>query len=144
MLTLSNILQDMKVMLQQLTEILSHENQLLIENSPVQQLSEIIDKKSKLLLSLKLLDDERIRVGKQASLESPYTGDELIETEWNHVTKTTAELAEMNRENGLIMQARMDQTMKSIDFLNNMNSTPVYTHGGHMKDEPISKKRAEA
>ena len=61
MLELDNILTKVTAMLHTLSDILQTEQQILTNKSSINQLNEIINQKSKLLIELKLLDEQRIK-----------------------------------------------------------------------------------
>lgn len=73
MLELDNIFNSITVMLQDLSVILEAEQQILIENSSINQLSEVINQKSQLLIELKLVDEKRLKVSQQYNMQSPYS-----------------------------------------------------------------------
>lgn len=143
MLELGNILEEISAMLQVLSEILQTEQKILIEKSSINQLNEIINKKSQLLIELKLLDEKRIEISKQYNIESPYSGNPLLASQWELITDMTKSLTQLNYDNGLIMQNRMDKTQQSINYLKNINNPIVYTNDGYQKAEVISSKRAK-
>lgn len=130
-------------MLQTLSDILQTEQQVLIENSSINQLNEIINKKSQLLIELKLLDEKRINTSKQLNLSSPYSGNPELAEQWQSITTTTRLLANINRDNGLIIQNRMHRTQQTIDHLKSIHNPVVYTNNGYQQTETISSKRAK-
>lgn len=143
MLAIHNVLHKMIDLLQQLTDILHEEQKLLLESKHAQQLSNIIDQKSQLLINLKILDDQRITLGKQQKIVSPYTHDEVLANQWSSIVETTALLAQMNRDNGTILENRINKTQQAIDFLNKLNTPNLYTHGGYQPTEMVSTTRAK-
>ncbi|NUF27948.1 flagella synthesis protein FlgN [Gilliamella sp. ESL0254] len=143
MLELNNILNKITEMLQTLSEILQTEQKILIENSLTNQLSEIINKKSQLLIQLKLLDENRIKLSKQFNVQPPYKDNPTIAAHWLSITDTTKLLSKINRDNGLIIQNRMNITQQSINYLKGINSPTVYTNNGYQKTDVISSKRAK-
>lgn len=143
MLELDNILNKITRMLQTLSEILQTEQQILIENSLTNQLNEIINKKSQLLIQLKLLDEKRITLSKQFNIHPPYSEESTIAAHWQSITETTKLLASINRDNGLIIQNRMDRTLQSINYLKKINNPVIYTNNGYQQTEIISSKRAK-
>lgn len=144
MLELGNILEKISAMLQVLSEILQTEQKILIEKSSISQLNEIINKKSQLLIELKLLDEKRIEISKQCNIQSPYSEISSLASQWESITNETKSLAQLNHDNGLIMQNRMDKTQQSIDYLKKINNPVIYTNDGYQKTEVISSKRAKA
>lgn len=143
MLELDNIFNNVTVMLQALSDILEAEQQILFKNNSVNQLSEIINQKSQLLIELKLLDEKRLKVSQQCNIQSPYSEKQELALKWQAITKMTQRLAQINRENGVLIQNRMNVTQHSIDFLKSMNNPAVYTHNGYQQPETISSKRAK-
>ncbi|MFQ1019879.1 flagella synthesis protein FlgN [Gilliamella sp. CG13] len=143
MLELNDILSKITVMLQTLSDILQTEQQVLIENSSINQLNEIINKKSQLLIELKLLDEKRINTSKQLNLSSPYSENPELAEQWQSITTTTRLLANINRDNGLIIQNRMHRTQQTIDHLKSIHNPVVYTNNGYQQTETISSKRAK-
>lgn len=143
MLELNDILNKITVMLQTLSDILQTEQQVLIENSSINQLNEIINKKSQLLIELKLLDEKRINTSKQLNLSSPYSENLELAEQWQSITTTTRLLANINRDNGLIIQNRMHRTQQTIDHLKSIHNPVVYTNNGYQQTETISSKRAK-
>lgn len=143
MLELDSTLKKITAMLQALSEILQSEQQLLIENSLISQLNEIINKKNQLLIQLKLLDERRISISKQYNIQSPYNEDPILATQWQSITDTTKLLAKINRDNGLIIQNRIDKTQQAINHLKNLNNPVIYTNNGYQQAEIISSKRAK-
>lgn len=130
-------------MLQTLSEILQTEQKILIENSLTSQLSEIINKKSQLLIQLKLLDDNRIKLSKKFNVQPPYKENPTIAAHWLSITDTTKLLSKINRDNGLIIQNRMNITQQSINYLKGINNPTVYTNNGYQQTDVISSKRAK-
>lgn len=143
MLELDNIFNSITVMLQDLSVILEAEQQILIENSSINQLSEVINQKSQLLIELKLVDEKRLKVSQQYNMQSPYSENQEIALKWQAITDTTQRLAQINRDNGILIQNRMNVTQKSIDYLKNMNNPSVYTYNGYQQSETISSERAK-
>lgn len=143
MLELDNIFNSITVMLQDLSVILEAEQQILIENSSINQLSEVINQKSQLLIELKLIDEKRLKVSEQYNVQSPYSENQEIALKWQAITDTTQRLAQINRDNGILIQNRMNVTQKSIDYLKNMNNPSVYTYNGYQQSETISSERAK-
>ena len=143
MLELDNIFNSITVMLQDLSVILEAEQQILIENSSINQLSEIINQKSQLLIELKLVDEKRLKVSQQYNMQSPYSENQEIALKWQAITDMTQRLAQINRDNGILIQNRMNVTQKSIDYLKNMNNPSVYTYNGYQQSETISSERAK-
>lgn len=143
MLELDNIFNSITVMLQDLSVILEAEQQILIENSSINQLSEVINQKSQLLIELKLVDEKRLKVSQQYNIQSPYSENQEIALKWQAITDTTQRLAQINRDNGILIQNRMNVTQKSIDYLKNMNNPSVYTYNGYQQSETISSERAK-
>ncbi|SCC04529.1 flagella synthesis protein FlgN [Gilliamella bombicola] len=143
MLELNNILNKITEMLQTLSEILQTEQKILIENSLTSQLSEIINKKSQLLIQLKLLDDNRIKLSKKFNVQPPYKENPTIAAHWLSITDTTKLLSKINRDNGLIIQNRMNITQQSINYLKGINNPTVYTNNGYQQTDVISSKRAK-
>ncbi|MCO6544781.1 MAG: flagellar protein FlgN, partial [Gilliamella sp.] len=137
------ILNKIAEMLQTISEILQSEQKILIENSSTNQLSETINKKSQLLIQLKLLDEERIKLSEQFNIQPPYKENPTIEALWLSITDTTKLLADINRDNGLIIQNRMNLTQQSINYLKSIKSPTVYTNSGYQQTEIISSKRAK-
>lgn len=143
MLELDNIFNSITVMLQDLSAILEAEQQILIENSSINQLSEVINQKSQLLIELKLVDEKRLKVSQQCNMQSPYSENQEIALKWQAITDMTQRLAQINRDNGILIQNRMNVTQKSIDYLKNMNNPSVYTYNGYQQSETISSERAK-
>ncbi|PXZ03736.1 hypothetical protein DKK70_16080 [Gilliamella apicola] len=143
MLELDNIFNSITVMLQDLSVILEAEQQILIENSSINQLSEVINQKSQLLIELKLVDEKRLKVSQQYNMQSPYSENQEIALKWQAITDMTQRLAQINRDNGILIQNRMNVTQKSIDYLKNMNNPSVYTYNGYQQSETISSERAK-
>ncbi|MWP48998.1 MULTISPECIES: flagella synthesis protein FlgN [unclassified Gilliamella] len=143
MIELNNTLNKITEMLQTLSGILQTEQKLLIENSLTNQLNEIINKKSQLLIELKLLDEKRIKLSKQFNIQPPYEESPTIAEHWLSITNTTVLLSKINRDNGIIIQNRMNITQQSINYLKNMNSPAVYTNHGYQQTDVISSKRAK-
>lgn len=143
MVEIHNVLNKMVEILQQLIEILHTEQMILLESNPAHKLSNIIDEKNQLLISLKILDEQRIAMGKQQKIESPYHDNPSLSCQWVTIVETTALLAQMNRENGAILQNRMDKAQQAIDFLNKLNNPNVYTNGGYQPTETVSTTRAK-
>ncbi|PXZ02580.1 flagella synthesis protein FlgN [Gilliamella apicola] len=143
MLELDNIFNSITVMLQDLSVILEAEQQILIENSSINELNEIINQKSQLLIELKLIDEKRLKVSEQYNVQSPYSENQEIALKWQAITDTTQRLAQINRDNGILIQNRMNVTQKSIDYLKNMNNPSVYTYNGYQQSETISSERAK-
>lgn len=143
MLELDNIFNSITVMLQDLSVILEAEQQILIENSSINQLSEVINQKSQLLIELKLVDEKRLKVSQQCNMQSPYSENQEIALKWQAITDMTQRLAQINRDNGILIQNRMNVTQKSIDYLKNMNNPSVYTYNGYQQSETISSERAK-
>ena len=143
MLELDNIFNSITVMLQDLSVILEAEQQILIENSSINQLSEVINQKSQLLIVLKLVDEKRLKVSQQYNMQSPYSENQEIALKWQAITDMTQRLAQINRDNGILIQNRMNVTQKSIDYLKNMNNPSVYTYNGYQQSETISSERAK-
>lgn len=143
MLELDNIFNSITVMLQDLSVILEAEQQILIENSSINQLSEVINQKSQLLIELKLVDEKRLKVSQQYNIQSPYSENQEIALKWQAITDMTQRLAQINRDNGILIQNRMNVTQKSIDYLKNMNNPSVYTYNGYQQSETISSERAK-
>ena len=143
MLELDNIFNSITVMLQDLSVILEAEQQILIENSSINELNEIINQKSQLLIELKLVDEKRLKVSQQYNVQSPYSENQEIALKWQAITDTTQRLAQINRDNGILIQNRMNVTQKSIDYLKNMNNPSVYTYNGYQQSETISSERAK-
>lgn len=143
MLELDNIFNSITVMLQDLSVILEAEQQILIENSSINQLSEVINQKSQLLIELKLVDEKRLKVSQQYNMQSPYSENQEIALKWQVITDMTQRLAQINRDNGILIQNRMNVTQKSIDYLKNMNNPSVYTYNGYQQSETISSERAK-
>lgn len=143
MLELDNIFNSITVMLQDLSVILEAEQQILIENSSINQLSEVINQKSQLLIELKLVDEKRLKVSQQYNMQSPYSENQGIALKWQAITDMTQRLAQINRDNGILIQNRMNVTQKSIDYLKNMNNPSVYTYNGYQQSETISSERAK-
>ncbi len=143
MLELDNIFNSITVMLQDLSAILEAEQQILIENSSINQLSEVINQKSQLLIELKLVDEKRLKVSQQYNMQSPYSENQEIALKWQAITDMTQRLAQINRDNGILIQNRMNVTQKSIDYLKNMNNPSVYTYNGYQQSETISSERAK-
>ncbi|OCG16229.1 hypothetical protein A9G24_04275 [Gilliamella sp. App6-5] len=143
MLKLDDILKQITAMLQTLSEILQTEQQILIENSSTNQLNEIINKKSQLLIQLKLLDEQRITLSKQLDIQPPYSENPTIAAHWLSITDTTKLLANINRDNGLIIQNRMTITQQSINYLKGINSPVVYNNNGYQQADVISSERAK-
>ncbi|OCG25660.1 hypothetical protein A9G22_02250 [Gilliamella sp. App2-1] len=143
MLKLDDILKQITEMLQTLSEILQTEQHILIENSSTNQLNEIINKKSQLLIQLKLLDEQRITLSKQLDIQPPYSENPTIAAHWLSITDTTKLLANINRDNGLIIQNRMTITQQSINYLKGINSLVVYNHNGYQQADVISSERAK-
>ncbi|MWN05119.1 flagella synthesis protein FlgN [Gilliamella sp. Pas-s95] len=143
MLELNNILNKITEMLQTLSEILQTEQKILVENSLTSQLSEIINKKSQLLIQLKLLDDNRIKLSKKFNVQPPYKENPTIAAHWLSITDTTKLLSKINRDNGLIIQNRMNITQQSINYLKGINNPTVYTNNGYQQTDVISSKRAK-
>lgn len=143
MLELDNIFNSITVMLQDLSVILESEQQILIENSSINQLSEVINQKSQLLIELKLVDEKRLKVSQQYNMQSPYSENQEIALKWQAITDMTQRLAQINRDNGILIQNRMNVTQKSIDYLKNMNNPSVYTYNGYQQSETISSERAK-
>lgn len=143
MLELDNIFNSITVMLQDLSVILEAEQQILIENSSINQLSEVINQKSQLLIELKLVDEKRLKVSQQYNMQSPYSEYQEIALKWQAITDMTQRLAQINRDNGILIQNRMNVTQKSIDYLKNMNNPSVYTYNGYQQSETISSERAK-
>lgn len=141
---LKSILSNMDIILKRLTEILYAEQCILIENGSVRILSKIIDEKSKLLIDLKLLDENREKLSKQHNISAPYSNDTSLATQWQLVVKMTKELSQINHDNGLALQTKMNKTEKSIQFLKSLNNSELYTNVGCKKISSISIKRAEA
>lgn len=143
MLELDNIFNSITVMLQDLSAILEAEQQILIENSSINQLSEVINQKSQLLIELKLVDEKRLKVSQQYNMQSPYSENQEIALKWQAITDMTQRLAQINRDNGILIQNRMNVTQKSIDYLKNINNPSVYTYNGYQQSETISSERAK-
>ncbi|OCG20456.1 flagella synthesis protein FlgN [Gilliamella sp. App4-10] len=143
MLKLDDILKQITEMLQTLSEILQTEQHILIENSSTNQLNEIINKKSQLLIQLKLLDEQRITLSKQLDIQPPYSENPTIAAHWLSITDTTKLLANINRDNGLIIQNRMTITQQSINYLKGINSPIVYNNNGYQQADVISSERAK-
>ncbi|KES17952.1 Flagellar biosynthesis/type III secretory pathway chaperone [Gilliamella apicola SCGC AB-598-I20] len=143
MLELDNIFNSITVMLQDLSVILEAEQRILIENSSINELNEIINQKSQLLIELKLIDEKRLKVSEQYNVQSPYSENQEIALKWQAITDTTQRLAQINRDNGILIQNRMNVTQKSIDYLKNMNNPSVYTYNGYQQSETISSERAK-
>ena len=143
MLELDNIFNSITVMLQDLSVILEAEQRILIENSSINQLSEVINQKSQLLIELKLVDEKRLKVSQQYNMQSPYSENQEIALKWQAITDMTQRLAQINRDNGILIQNRMNVTQKSIDYLKNMNNPSVYTYNGYQQSETISSERAK-
>ncbi|MWP62177.1 flagella synthesis protein FlgN [Gilliamella sp. Pas-s25] len=143
MLELDDILNQITEMLQTLSGILQTEQQILIDNSSTNQLNEIINKKSQLLIQLKLLDEKRVTLSKQLGIHPPYNDNPTIAAHWLSITDTTKLLANINRDNGLIIQNRMNITQQSINYLKGINSPVVYTNNGYQQADVISSKRAK-
>lgn len=143
MLELDNIFNSITVMLQDLSVILEAEQRILIENSSINELNEIINQKSQLLIELKLVDEKRLKVSQQYNMQSPYSENQEIALKWQAITDTTQRLAQINRDNGILIQNRMNVTQKSIDYLKNMNNPSVYTYNGYQQSETISSERAK-
>lgn len=141
---LNSILSNMDTILKRLTEILYAEQRILIENGSVQLLSTIIDEKSKLLIDLKLLDENREKIGEEQKISPPYTHDDTIAAKWQDIVKMTKELAQVNHDNGLALQTKINKTEESIQFLKSLNNSDLYTNVGHKQAAPVSIKRAEA
>ena len=143
MLELDSIFDNVAVMLQTLSDILESEQRILIENNSISHLNEIINHKSQLLIELKLLDEKRLKTGKQYNIQPPYNEDPQLMLKWQAITNTTQRLAQLNRENGIIIQNRMNMTQQSIDYLKSINNPAVYTYNGYQQSETISSKRAK-
>lgn len=143
MLELDNIFNSITVMLQDLSVILEAEQRILIENSSINELNEIINQKSQLLIELKLIDEKRLKVSEQYNVQSPYSENQEIALKWQAITDMTQRLAQINRDNGILIQNRMNVTQKSIDYLKNMNNPSVYTYNGYQQSETISSERAK-
>ncbi|NUF49041.1 flagella synthesis protein FlgN [Gilliamella sp. ESL0250] len=143
MLKLDDILNQITKMLHTLSEILQTEQQILIDNSSTNQLNEIINKKSQLLIQLKLLDEKRVTLNKQLDIQPPYSENPTIAAHWLSITDTTKLLANINRDNGVIIQKRMNITEQSINYLKGINSPVVYTHNGYQQADIISSERAK-
>lgn len=143
MLELDNILDNVIIMLQTLSDVLNNEQQILIENSAITQLNAVINQKNQLLIELKLLDEKRIKVSKQHNIQSPYSEKAKLADKWQFIVNTTQQLALINRENGMIIQKRMNLTQQSIDYLKSINNPVVYTNHGYQQTEIISSKRAK-
>lgn len=143
MLELDNIFNSITVMLQDLSVILEAEQRILIENSSINELNEIINQKSQLLIELKLVDEKRLKVSQQYNMQSPYSENQEIALKWQAITDMTQRLAQINRDNGILIQNRMNVTQKSIDYLKNMNNPSVYTYNGYQQSETISSERAK-
>lgn len=141
---LNSILSNMDIILKRLTEILYSEQRILIENGSVQLLSKIIDEKSKLLIDLKLLDENREKVGKIQKVSPPYTHDDFVAAQWQDIVKMTKELAQINHDNGMALQTKINKTEESIQFLKSLNNSELYTNVGYKHVAPVSIKRAEA
>lgn len=140
---LNHILNKMTELLQQLSGILHTEQMILIENYLVHKLGNIIDEKNQLLIKLKILDEQRIAIGKELHLASPYSDNEPLANQWATIVKSTSLLAQMNRDNGEILHKRLDQTRQTIDFFNKSKKTNIYTNGGYQKTETVSTTRAK-
>lgn len=140
---LDNILNKITAMLQLLSEILCTEQEILLGNSLTHQLNEIINQKSQLLIQLKLLDEKRIAISKQYDIQSPYSENPSLASQWQSIIDTTKLLSTMNRDNGLIIQNRMDKTQQSINYLKKINNPAVYTNNGYQQTEIISSRRAK-
>ncbi|OCG61166.1 hypothetical protein A9G41_03260 [Gilliamella sp. Nev5-1] len=143
MLALNDILNKITEMLQTLSTILQTEQQLLIENSTTNQLNDIINKKNELLIQLKLLDEKRIKLNKQFNIQPPYIENSAIATHWQLITDKTKLLANINRDNGLIIQNRMNITQQTINYLKGLNSPAIYTNNGYQQTDVILSKRAK-
>ena len=121
MLELDSIFDNVAVMLQTLSDILESEQRILIENNSISHLNEI----------------------KQYNIQPPYNEDPQLMLKWQAITNTTQRLAQLNRENGIIIQNRMNMTQQSIDYLKSINNPAVYTYNGYQQSETISSKRAK-
>jgi flagellar biosynthesis protein FlgN len=143
MLELDNIFNNVTTMLQSLSAILEAEQQILIENNSMKQLSEIINQKSQLLIELKLLDEKRLKISQQHNIQSPYGENQQLALKWQVITSTTQRLSKINRDNGVLIQNRMNVTQQTIDYLRGMNNPVVYTYHGYQQSETISSKRAK-
>ncbi|MCX8601728.1 MULTISPECIES: flagella synthesis protein FlgN [unclassified Gilliamella] len=143
MLELDNILTKVTVMLHTLSDILQTEQQILTNKSSINQLNEIINQKSKLLIELKLLDEQRIKVSKQFEIQTPYSQVPELAKKWQKITETTKQLAQINRDNGMIIQNRLNITEQTINHLRSLNNPVVYTNNGYQQNETISSKRAK-
>lgn len=144
MLELQTILNEMTNILSQLTDILETEQRILLENRLIHSLGNVIDEKNQLLIKLKLLDEKRILCGQQHLIAMPYNAIPTLAKQWDEINKTTTLLAKQNRQNGVILQSRMDHTLQAINFFKKLNQQDLYTHGGYQQIEPLSTKRAEA
>ncbi|MCX8640171.1 MULTISPECIES: flagella synthesis protein FlgN [unclassified Gilliamella] len=143
MLELDNILTKVTAMLHTLSDILQTEQQILTNKSSINQLNEIINQKSKLLIELKLLDEQRIKVSKQFEIQTPYSQVPELAKKWQKITETTKQLAQINRDNGMIIQNRLNITEQTINHLRSLNNPVVYTNHGYQQNETISSKRAK-
>lgn len=143
MLELDNILTKVTAMLHTLSDILQTEQQILTNKSSINQLNEIINQKSKLLIELKLLDEQRIKVSKQFEIQTPYSQIPELAKKWQKITETTKQLAQINRDNGMIIQNRLNITEQTINHLRSLNNPVVYTNNGYQQNETISSKRAK-
>ena len=143
MLELEDILNNITEMLQTLSEILQTEQQILIDNKLINQLADIIDRKSQLLIELKLLDEKRVKLSQQLNIQPTYNENPTVAAQWQSITDTTKLLANINRDNGLIIENRMNMTEQSINYLKNLNNPAVYTNNGYQQTEVISSKRAK-
>lgn len=143
MLALENTLNNIIAMLQTLSEILQTEQQILIDNKLINQLTEIIDKKSQFLIQLKLQDEKRVKLSQQLNIQPPYSQYSTIADHWQAITDTTKLLANINRDNGLIIQNRINMTQQSINQLKSINNPATYTNNGYKQTEVISSKRAK-
>ncbi|MBI0157119.1 flagella synthesis protein FlgN [Gilliamella sp. M0364] len=143
MLELDNIFNNVTVMLQSLSDILESEQQILIGTNTICQLNDVINQKSQLLIELKLLDEKRLKVSARYNIQSPYSENPELALKWQAITNTTQRLAQINRDNGILIQNRMNMTQQSIDYLKSINNPAVYTYHGYQQPETISSKRAK-
>ncbi|OCG05298.1 flagella synthesis protein FlgN [Gilliamella sp. wkB112] len=143
MLELDEILNKISAMLPTIAEVLQNEQQLLINHSLTNQLNDIINNKNQLLIQLKLLDDQRVAISKQYNLKSPYSDNPKLASQWQSITATTKLLAKINRDNGLLIQKRIDKTQQAINYLRNINNPVTYTNNGYQQTEIVAANRVK-
>lgn len=141
---LNTLLCEMDIVLKRLTDVLYAEQEILLENGAIHRLSEIIDAKNKLLINLKLLDENREKLDKKNNFSPPYNNEKSLMTSWEAIVAMTKELSQINHDNGLILQKKMASTQESIQFLTSFNKNELYTNVGYKQTSPMSIKRAEA